>query len=259
MSAATTKHTNISILNLILYSDTDPIYVAMRDIQRPYLRSIPNFTYFFYCFREGQTEEVVLEDGDTLVFRGRETYIPGILEKTLLAMEYVKDWPFQYLLRSNISTAVDIEGLRLRIQTLRTRPDSPEIVYGGPIVPLLWVDRFSGITEEVLESVRGTRCARGIAILLSRRGLDLLLEKKHAIHHNLVDDVAIGVFFKTNGIRCVEMQDALVDNPPTIVGHSRFIYRHKTLDSDRQVDVECLRRTIRHLLRVQQVLNALRS
>lgn len=250
-------HTNISILNLILYSDTDPVYVAMRDTQRSYLRTVSNFTYFFYCYREEQTEEVVLEEGDTLVFRGRETYVPGILEKTLAAMTYLRDRPFQYFLRTNVSTAVDIVGLRKRLQHIQIRPDSPSQLYAGPITTLHRVDTQCGITEAVLASSRGVRYARGIAILLSRGMFDLLLDNADAIPRHVVDDVAIGLFFGSQNIPCLDLRNGLIENPPTTLsGGTRFIYRHKTEQTDRQGDLLALRRTLGHLQRVQQLANA---
>lgn len=254
-------HTNISILNLILYSDTDPVYVAMREAQRAYLRLVPNFTYFFYAYREDQAEEVMLEDGDTLYFRGRETYVPGILDKTLVAMKYLKDRPFQYFLRTNVSTAVDIEGLRRRIRYIETRPDSFPYLYAGPTLTLNWIDSQSGITADVLETLRGVKYARGITILLSRDMFDLCIQHVDAgtFPRHVIDDVAFGVFFRSQGIPVVELLDGLIENPVTFVNQTRFIYRHKTERTDRQVDVLVHRKTLQHLQNVQRLANALAS
>ena len=61
----------------------------MRDIQRDHLRRYNNsgsttspIRHFFYWFESDLVSEFEVRGSDELVFRGPETFVPGILDKT---------------------------------------------------------------------------------------------------------------------------------------------------------------------------------
>lgn len=73
---------NIKILHLVLYSD-DIYYNQMYDITSKYYSKFKNVKTVYYKF-SNQT----LLNNDILTIEGTETYLPGILDKTIKAFNY---------------------------------------------------------------------------------------------------------------------------------------------------------------------------
>ena len=78
---------DISIINLVLYSN-DNEYEKMYDLTKKYYSKFTNVKTIYYSFDENIIHEYELND-DILRIKGKETYIPGILEKTINAFKYI--------------------------------------------------------------------------------------------------------------------------------------------------------------------------
>lgn len=185
---------NIKILNLVLYSKGKE-YDKMYNITRNYYsRFYPQVKTIYYMFDEQVKEPIIMKD--ILLIPGKETYIPGILDKTLKAIEFVKgikELDYDYLLRSNISTVVNIRML------LNYLSSNPGVDYGGS-----WKmthlrkgfrDPGNGITNDRYD---GLDFISGTGIILSKRAVDNLLKNKDKIDYSVIDDVSIGQFFRQN-------------------------------------------------------------
>ena len=95
---------NYRLIILIIDSDNEPCYVKNREILRKYIHSYPSIQSFFVRASPDQEDPVRLE-GDVLFWKGTESFYPGILNKTLAAMEYCeKTYTFDYILRTNLSS-----------------------------------------------------------------------------------------------------------------------------------------------------------
>jgi len=179
------------IFNLILFSSSNE-YNEMKNIISEYLK-FTKIDYFFYCYDNTIKKEYIIDD-DILKMKGNETYIPGILDKTIKAIEIVTNelkFKFNYILRTNISTIVDIFKLQ---NYLNNNP----INYSGTcIFNLTWVDPDCGIFDN---RYKGLEYVSGTGILISYNCIQLLLKNKQNIDMSLIDDVSIGVFFKNNNI-----------------------------------------------------------
>jgi len=192
---------DILFVNLVLYS-SDEQYDKMYELTRNYYKKFKNVRTIYYKYNENLTSEYIIKD-DVLVIRGKETYVPGILEKTLMAFDFIKNYEFDYLVRSNISTIINFDLLS---EYLATNP----IEYGGSLKMVLqWLDEPGGIVDE---TYWGTEYASGTSIIFSKSTLTDLLNYKDNIKKNLIDDVAIGVFAKE-----------YLDVEPKYVPESRFI------------------------------------
>jgi hypothetical protein len=179
----------VKILNLILYNNNGA-YNGMRQVLRKYLSHTDN-KFFFYCFDENITENYVI-DGDMILIKGKETFIPGIFLKTVKAIEIVLQYEFDYLLRSNISTIVDHINLNNYLS-------STDIKYGGSgIITLNWLDPPYGIRDH---RYRGTKYAHGTGIILSRAMAQMMIDNKDKLNYDVIDDVSIGLFFGSHGIQ----------------------------------------------------------
>jgi hypothetical protein len=167
---------NISIINLVLYSK-DKEYENMYDLTNKYYSKFSNVKTIYYIFNENICNDYELKD-NILHIRGKETYIPGILEKTIKAFQYIdKNYKFDYVIRSNISTIVDFN---LLTEYLQGRP----IEYGG-----IKMNTDKKIHPDIGESIY----ASGTSIIFSKNTLREFLNKKQYIRKDLIDDVSIGI------------------------------------------------------------------
>ena len=245
-------------VHLVLYSETNVHYQSMYALTREYYHKFTRVKTLYYTFSDTITETYVL-DGDILRIRGTESLVPGILDKTLLALKYVRDAiPFSgYVIRSNISTIIDMEKLMAH-EALFT------FDYGGPACLLRWISPPDGIHDH---RYAGLTFVSGTCILLSRRLVGRLLADESKVQRSLIDDVAMGVFFKdhcahmvlhvfayiTIGIdnACFKMllhsvgDDVLKHH---VLGGEVLFYRNKNPEGQRAIDVAQMA-TVVHALR----------
>jgi len=190
---------NVSFINLVLYSN-DKEYDKMYELTRKYYSKFSNVKTIYYRFNETIVGEYELQD-DILHIKGKETYIPGILDKTIKAFQYIdNNYSFDYIIRSNISTIVDFNLLTEYLQ------DTP-IQYGGGLKNTISGDKNHPDLENLI-------FASGTSIILSKVTLNDLLKKKQHIRNDLIDDVSIGVL----------MRDHLQHVEQHYIPENRFIF-----------------------------------
>ena len=103
-----------SLLNLIIYNPSIPYEKSFYKILSSYLKTVPFIHAYFISYRN-QINEIEIED-DILFINGNETMIPGVLSKTITALRYCVHElhiPFNYFIRSNISTWIDFDKSEL--------------------------------------------------------------------------------------------------------------------------------------------------
>ena len=131
-------------------------------------------------FDENLETEYELKD-DILYIKGTETYIPGILDKTIKAFSYINNnYDFDYIIRSNISTIVNFTLLTEYLQNI-------SIQYGGGYKLIYYNDRFN--TGDI-------EYASGTSIILSKNSLTKVLDNKQYIRYDIIDDVVLGLLFR---------------------------------------------------------------
>jgi hypothetical protein len=221
----------MKILNLVLYSENEPAYVGMRDVLRSHTARYPNVRCVFYTYDPEITEPWLLDD-DILRIRGHETYVPGILNKTIEAFRITETWDYDLLIRTNISTIVDFSGLVGYCS-------GPDFKFGGPVgyMNATWTDRKGGIFDGRFS---GLQFVRGWCIIFTRATIALMLRNAHFIDTSVIDDVTISDFL-TRKIGVVPtdiaFKSVMVTNQydPT-----KYVFRNCTY-SDRMLDVERMR------------------
>jgi beta-1,4-mannosyl-glycoprotein beta-1,4-N-acetylglucosaminyltransferase len=165
------------ILNLILYSEHRDCYRIMKHLLTRYMKD-RGIDYYFYVFREDQTDEFVLDD-HTLYIRGKETYTPGILDKTIKALEYVSKKRFKYVIRSNVTTLVDFDNLNKLLE-------SQSVDYGG----FISYD-FRQIGFDIEDVYLGGQC-----LILSRSFvMDVIADQDVIRGYGRIDDEALGLYY----------------------------------------------------------------
>ena len=172
----------IKVIHLVLYSD-DKYYNQMYNITSKYYKKFTNVKTIYYKF-SNKTE---LND-DILTIEGYESYIPGILDKTIKAFDYIKNYEFDYIVRSNISTIINFE---LLINNLNNNID-----YAGGI-KLYINDSYIDINNGIIDGLyKNTYYPSGTSIILSKKIFTHILTNKQYIDYNVIDDVSIGFLIK---------------------------------------------------------------
>jgi hypothetical protein len=150
---------------LIIDSDTHPVYTKNRDILRKILNKSDRITYFF--IRSDNTlDSPAVVRGDMLYLQGTESFIPGILDKTIKAFEYcLANYDFDYIVRTNNSSFWDINVLS---------------------------NRGFETVSAIMGEYYGTYYPSGSGMILPRNNVIQLVSNKHLFNYNTHDDVAIG-------------------------------------------------------------------
>ena len=162
------KNKEPKIIILILSSNNFSEYSDMYEIWKKYMNNHPKIQSFFIENNKFLDENVVLnKENNTIYCKGDETYIPGILNKTIKSIDYcLNNFEFDYIYRTNLSTVVNLDKLYSYVK-------NNNINYAG------------NIYNKKDDFVTGT------GILLSKQACKKLVEDKSLIDHDIIDDVAI--------------------------------------------------------------------
>jgi len=183
-----TFENNIRILHLVLYSQNDA-YDKMHDVTSELYKNIKNMDTYYYCFSPNIQKEYDLS-GDILFIKGEETFLPGILDKTLKAFEYFKDElpKYTYVVRSNISTVIDFVKLKKELV-------KEEINYGGgALITLTSLSASYGVMTD--PNWAGTLYSSGTAIVFSSKTIQKMLTQMDSVPREVIDDVALGIYIR---------------------------------------------------------------
>ena len=157
---------------LVIASNDTSYYQKARSVWKHYMNRFPSIkVYMLY----GATELPDRDDSDLVYEDISETYVPGILQKTLRAMKHVHDTcTYDYLIRTNISTMWDLRNIE---QLLLSCPTSRCYAGGHNLNPM--------------------NIYSGVSIILTPDLVEECINQQDKFIMNLPDDIAIGVFINT--------------------------------------------------------------
>lgn len=168
------KEQSFQILNLVLYStDNGGSYDKMKEITSTYYKNFPFLTTYYYCYKPDIKNEYEVVN-DILYIRGDESYIPGILKKTISAFNYFKQelHKYQYVIRTNISTIIRFDLLQKELML-------NSVDYGCSLCHEPgWEGKYP--------------FSSGTSIILSPDIFLKILENKQYVDETVIDDVSIG-------------------------------------------------------------------
>jgi hypothetical protein len=222
---------------MVLFSK-GPDYDEMYKITREYYKRFNNVLTIYYLFSEDVDEPYL--DGDILYLPGKETYLPGILDKTMDTFSYVREnYPhYDYYLRTNISTIVNINRL---LEHVENEP----LDYGGGLLHIGkgYRDPSCGIENDRYE---GLTYVWGTAILFSNKMFKRFVDHSHQIDRSVIDDVAIGKLARDLEIKATNIKVEQNINVEHIKDTLKpFIYRNKS--DDRKKDIERMRKIVKYI------------
>lgn len=221
-------------LHLVLFSHS-PYYDEMYKLTREYYKKQSNVKTIYYAYSNTITDNFSLQD-DILYIKGSETYVPGILLKTIQAFRYFESniSEYDYIIRSNISTIVNFELLCQRLQQY-------PIEYGGGLNNLQWLHPEAGVKDKTWF---GTDFASGTCIIFSQGAFIQMMSQIHNVRLDIIDDLAIGILFREHipNIKPKWIQKYSMHFLKCLITDSvdykhTILYRNRT-DSDRFIDVK---------------------
>ena len=210
----------IIIVNLVIYNEENEHERKMKHELVRLAQHTRGVRHLFVSMSSKCTEVHVR--GDVLYVPGCESYIPGILYKTLEALEYcVRNFHFDFIVRSNISTVIDFPRLPLHELT-------DEIVYASAY---MWN-----------KDDRDNVYASGTNIILNRAAVDFLISHRDQINSDDIDDVAIGRLLSRVTVPR-QLSTEMVWNNESIDG---VVFRNRT--DSREKDVKRMHKIVDRII-----------
>lgn len=179
------------VLVLIIASDGTEAYLELQKVWRSYMHSDPE--HFEVYFIRGNPKLATPYEirCDDLFVKSEESYVPGIVNKTILSMEAMlpRLKEFDYVLRTNLSSFYVFPRL---LNFLRHLPRHSCYCGVQLYLPDDWCPKF-GLIDFV----------SGAGIILSSDLAKMLVREKKEIfkfNKDLPDDILIGLFFQNRFI-----------------------------------------------------------
>jgi hypothetical protein len=168
----------MNIIILIIASDNKHEYIKMQELWKSYMNSHPNIKSYFIKMKPDLESKVVLDNDNNIIWiKGKETLIPGVLEKTINSIEYILDNPkfftFDFIFRTNLSSV-----LNLKLFYEMVLLDKNNLDYAGVI----------GYYNKI-------QFASGAGFIMSKKSCEKIISEKDLLDYKYIDDVAIGFFF----------------------------------------------------------------
>jgi hypothetical protein len=205
------------ILVLRIFNHTNE-YDAMQQIHKKY-----NEDSIYIMYNPTlKTEYLYDKEEQMLEIQGSESYIPGVLDKTIKAIRICLElFDFDILIRSNISSILNIDYLQ---KQLSQRNNLTNLYGGYPI---------QCNSSEL--NIFNVYFASGTSIVLSRDLCQTLVNDHCKLHYTVIDDVAIGMFMKDIDVK--------------ITKYDLFIVPRKEIKDDRIDD-----KSIKHIFEENLIL-----
>lgn len=214
----------MNIVILVIANDHPRYYYEMQNTWKKYMNMHPNIKTFFIKGNPDLDEDVVLDEKESTIYvKTGEEYIPGILEKTVKSMEYIKyHYEYDYLFRTNLSSFVDLYKLYEFIHLESTQ----WIHYGGIILTPADI-KFGYVS--------------GAGILFSPTAVEYILDHQSELDYSIIDDVAIGKLlipeFQIEFINRIELESVPECIIKPIKESPVFHYRCKTTNHFNTVNI----------------------
>ena len=250
----TTKHPS-KIIILAIYNES-PDYIQMYMSHVKYLNHLKQDTfgttmprYYFITFKNLGNKDYLVDDKNYMLYiHGRETFLPGILEKTIKAFDIIHNklkLEYDYIFRTNISTVVHIENT---LSYLAPFPNpTTEMYYIGPIVQLQWLDQHSGIIDN---RYWGTPFCSGACIILSHALIENIVRNREKLHYNIIDDISIGHYVSQNeNIKKISIGTSRFSFKPhnLVLSKTHLCYMNNSNKRRRNIDNEHVRKITEYL------------
>lgn len=238
------------ILYLILYNENVDYERQMKQALDRYVNNFNHIKTFFIAFKRLNKEYEI--NGNVIYFNGSESFIPGILDKTIKALKLLtKIYDYNYVIRSNISTVINLT----KITNLLAQNKNTNIYYGGFIIMHICMKCNLKITQFI----------SGTSIILDKISTNFLLNNVDKLRYDHSDDVAIGLLMDLNeGVKKYELPGLALNTTPVLdfvynlikfpeyilnLDYYDLIIFYRNKSKDRYNDIKSMNQFIDYLLR----------
>jgi len=241
----------VRILHLVLDSKGEP-YDTFTNITRPWYKRFDKEGVTTWYYRYDETINTILLDKESMTMRipGKESFIPGILDKTISAIQYLcaEDTShFEYVVRSNASSVLNFTQI---IPTLEYR----RVLYGSTLVQAAKTvgEQDGKIGADYLP----LRFGHGTCIILHHTSIELLLTHLDMLKRDTIDDLSLACFFvdcmrqklTPHNLQAEQVGEQYLGFGPHINLHKAFTFRNRHFEStDRQIDIDMARAQVNAL------------
>lgn len=164
----------MKLIVLILANDTE-YYIQMQAMWKLYMNKHPDIRCYFLKYNPLLQNDIEI-DNNTIFIKGNESLIPGCLEKTIKSIEYLLlHDSFDFIFRTNMSSVIDLNKL---YNILNNEMNAAGVIGYCNNQPFI----------------------SGAGILLNKQICEKIIEHKHLLEYNIIDDVSIGHFLTQNNI-----------------------------------------------------------
>lgn len=224
------------LLHLVIYNPNTSYEVYMRRATSRWYDVFEKLVEtYFICFQDNITAPTIFEEKDrsrVLAFPGRETFIPGICDKTMKALAFFDRENYCGVVRSNISSVLDFDLLI---------PLFPGPMSYGSCNNFKHLDAL---------------CCCGTNILLGWNVWNFLVEHMDEIDYTIIDDCTISMFLnKRWGTLPLKVTEKPAGPLDTTTPSPVILYRHKS--HDRWADLNLIREHINKLFQFRKLRAAL--
>lgn len=166
---------------LVLASNNFPVYQKLRKIYQLYHDANPNVKVILVY---GKTELENKQEHELVYDDIEENYYPGMITKTMRAMDHIeKNYDYDFLVRTNISTFWDFNGLLTRLEKM----PSKECFIGN-------------LRRCIYKAEKSPQYVAGVNLVLSRDLVQLMVNnQKEVIGLDLPEDWAMSQFLINRG------------------------------------------------------------
>jgi hypothetical protein len=242
----------VTVLFLAIYNET-PNYIQMYRSHVNYLNYLKDKfvpTYYFVIFKDLGDKEYLVDDKNYMLYiNGKETFIPGILDKTIKALDVIHNklkLEYDFIFRTNISTFIHFENTLSYLKNFAE--PKKEMFYIGPAVTLQWLDNACGIVDK---RYWGTKYCSGTCIMMSYALVENVIINREKIHYNIIDDVSIGHYIsQVENVKKTNIGTSLFSFKPhnLILNKNHLCYMNNFNKQRRKFDVDFLRKITEYFI-----------
>lgn len=246
------ENSKVTVLFLAIYNET-PDYIQMYRSHVNYLNYLKykfKPTYYFVIFKDLGDDEYLVDDKNYMLYiNGRETFIPGILDKTIKALDVIHNklkLEYDFIFRTNISTFIHFENTLSYLK--KFAEPKKEMYYIGPAVTLQWLDNACGIVDK---RYWGTKYCSGTCIIISYALVENIIINREKIHYNIIDDVSIGHYIsQVENVKKINIGTSLFSFKPhnLILNKNHLCYMNNFNKRRRKFDVDYLRKITEYFI-----------
>ena len=217
----------MKIVYLSVYNQNE-YYDKMLQLQTEYNS---NEIFYFISYKPLNVDYII--DNNIIYINGTESYVPGMLQKTIKAMDIITNKlkiEYDFLIRTSVPTCINFKEINKYLNSLNFEKDKYYFI--GQPNKLQWLNPDLGIIDN---TYFGTEYFEGVFLIYNKLLIQNLINAK--LNYSIADDVSIGYYINslTNCIK-IELKYKLCYNNLNF-NLNYLAYPNNQNKQDRNIDI----------------------